>query len=142
MLYQLMYSSQATDPMTAESLEKILTDARIGNSKNNITGALVYVDGVFFQILEGEKDLVSNLIANISKDARHQLVKVFYESGVDARAFSDWSMGYVSPTAEQMAIWAGLPGTATIGSMLAEVNRKPERVPRILVSVLNALAEE
>ena len=142
MLYQLMYSSQATDPMTAESLEKILTDARIGNAKHDITGALVYADGVFFQILEGEKDLVRNLTADISKDARHQSVKVFYESEVDARAFSDWSMGYVSTTAEQMAIWAGLPVTSTIGTLLAEVNRNPDRVPHILVSVLNALAEE
>ena len=142
MLYQMMYSSQATDPMTAESLEKILADARIGNAKKDITGALVYVDGVFFQILEGEKDLVSNLVENISKDARHQSVKVFYESEIDARAFSDWSMGYVSQTAEQMAIWAGLPGTATIGTLLAEVNQNPERVPHILVSVLDELAKE
>jgi Sensors of blue-light using FAD len=41
MPFQIMYSSQATEPMTATDLEKILTDARAGNEARNVTGALV-----------------------------------------------------------------------------------------------------
>jgi hypothetical protein len=55
MPYQIMYSSQATKPMTVAALEEILADARAGNEERNVTGALVYVDGVFFQIIEGER---------------------------------------------------------------------------------------
>ncbi len=58
MPHQIMYSSQATEPMTVTGLEEILTDARTGNQTRNVTGALVYVDGVFFQIIEGDKDVV------------------------------------------------------------------------------------
>ena len=139
MPYQIMYSSQATEPMTVTDLEKILTDARAGNQARNVTGALVYVDGVFFQILEGDKAVVSNLMANIASDTRHQSVKVFYEAQVDVRAFESWSMAYLGPTAQEMSTWAGLPATATVEEVLADVNRDPDRVPRILINVLNAL---
>jgi hypothetical protein len=139
MPYQIMYSSQATKPMTVTDLEKILTDARAGNQARNITGALVYVDGVFFQILEGDEAVLRNLMANIASDSRHRSVKVFYEAQVDAPAFESWSMAYLAPTAQDMAAWAGLPATATVEEVLADVNRDPDRVPRILINALNAL---
>ena len=139
MPYQIMYSSQATKPMMVTGLEEILTDARTGNQARNVTGALVYVDGVFLQIIEGDKEVVHKLMASIASDSRHHSVKVFYEIEVDVRAFGSWSMAYLSPTAEQMSNWAGLPGTATIDELLADVNRGPHRVPRILVNILNAL---
>ena len=139
MPYQIMYSSQATKPMTVTDLEKILTDARAGNQARNVTGVLVYVDGVFFQILEGDQAVVRNLMANIASDTRHQSVKVFYEAQVDVRAFDSWSMAYLGSTAQEMATWAGLPATATVEEVLADVNRDPDRVPRILINVLHAL---
>lgn len=141
MTYQIMYSSQAAEPMTAAALEKILTDARAGNAVRNVTGALIYVDGVFFQILEGDKAVVHELMANIARDSRHQSVTVFHEAEVEARAFESWRMAYLSPTPEQMSAWAGLAGTTTIEGLLADVNRDPHRVPRILVKALEALAD-
>src|SRR6478735_6655344 len=86
MPYQIMYSSQATKPMTITGLEEILEDARTGNQARNVTGVLVYVDGVFFQIIEGDKDIVRKLMANIASDSRHQSVKVFYEAEVEVQA--------------------------------------------------------
>ena len=75
MPYQIMYSSQATKPMTVADLEAILEDARSGNEARNVTGALVYVDGVFFQIIEGDKDDVQKLMASIAADSRHHSVR-------------------------------------------------------------------
>jgi hypothetical protein len=140
MPYQIMYSSRATEPMTVTGLEEILQDARAGNEARNVTGALVYVDGVFFQLLEGDEAVVRRLMASIAKDTRHHAVKIFYEAEVEVRAFESWSMAYLSPTAREMSTWAGLPATATVGELLADVNRNPGRVPRILVNVLDALA--
>ena len=140
MPYQIMYSSQATKPMTITGLEEILDDARTGNQARNVTGVLVYVDGVFFQIIEGDKDIVRKLMANIASDSRHRSVKVFYEAEVDVQAFESWSMAYLSATAEEMSIWLGLPATATVEELLTSVNRDPHRVPRTLTGVLKALA--
>ena len=139
MPYQIMYSSQATKPMKVTDLEKILADARAGNQARNVTGALVYVDGVFFQILEGDQAVIRNLMANIASDTRHHSVKVFYEAQVDVRAFESWSMAYLGPTAQEMSTWAGLPATATVEEVLADVSRDPDRVPRTLITALKAL---
>jgi len=140
MPYQIMYSSQATKPMTIAGLEEILADARSGNQARNVTGVLVYVDGVFFQIIEGDKEIVRKVMANIADDSRHQSVKVFHEAEVDERAFESWSMAYLSPTAGEMSAWLGLPGTTTVEELLASVDRDPHRVPQALVSVLKVLA--
>ncbi len=141
MPYQIMYSSQATKPMTVTDLEVILEDARTGNAARNVTGALVYTDGVFFQIIEGDKDVVHKLMASIARDSRHHSVKVFYEAEVDVRTFESWSMAYVRTTTQQMSKWAGLPGTSTVEELLTNINREPHRAPRILVSILNALTQ-
>jgi hypothetical protein len=141
MPYQIMYSSESREPVTAAGLEEILADARAGNEARNITGALVCVDGVFFQILEGDEAVVRKLMASIASDSRHQSVKVFHEAQVDSRAFESWRMAYLAPTAQQMSTWAGLPAATTIGELLADVSRNPDRVPRILVNILTALAK-
>jgi len=139
MPYQIVYSSQATVPMSVAGLEEILADARAGNKAQDVTGALVYAEGVFFQIIEGDKETVRNLMANIARDSRHHSVKVVCEGSVEGRAFESWSMAYLNATAEQMSAWAGLPGTSTLDDLLADIGRAPDRVPRILVSVLHAL---
>jgi len=126
--------------MSVTDLENILADARAGNKARDVTGALVYVDGVFFQILEGDEAVVRKLMADIASDTRHQSVKVFYEAPVDVRAFESWSMAYLAPTAQEMSTWAGLPATATVEEVLADATRDPDRVPRTLITALKALA--
>jgi Sensors of blue-light using FAD len=140
MPYQLMYSSQAAQPMTVDGLAEILADARNGNEARNVTGALVHVDGVFFQILEGDKDVVKSLMQSIARDTRHHSVKVFYDGEVGARAFQNWRMAYLSASAGQMSQWAGLPGTVSVKELLADIDRNPQRVPGILVSILKSIA--
>jgi hypothetical protein len=141
MAYQIMYSSEAKVPLTVAGLEEILHDARAGNEARNVTGALVYVDGVFFQILEGEEPVLRKLLASITGDSRHQSLKVFYEAEVAARAFASWRMAYLTPSAQQMSTWAGLPATTTVDELLADVSGNPDRAPKILVNVLTALAK-
>ncbi len=140
MPYQIMYASQAAEPMSVAGLEEILADARVGNQARDVSGALLYVDGVFFQVIEGEEDVVRRLMANIANDTRHHSVKIIHEAEIDERAFRSWSMAYVSATAEQLSIWAGLPGTATVHELLAEIKRVPDRAPRMLVNILAVLA--
>jgi Sensors of blue-light using FAD len=140
MTYQIAYSSRATEPMSAVSLEKILADARAGNRARNITGALIYVDNVFLQVLEGDRDVVRAVMANIARDSRHGSVKVFHEAEVDAPTFGSWSMAYLSPTLEQMSAWAGLAGTATLEALLLDVDRDPRRFPQVLANILRTLA--
>ena len=140
MTYQLLYSSQAAHEMSIAELEQILVDARQGNEQRNITGALVYVDGVFVQILEGDEPAIRRLMRSLASDSRHTDLKVFHEAEVAEPTFASWRMAYVSPTPQQMAAWAGLEGAATIEAILAEIHRKPQAGSRVAENVLRALA--
>lgn len=140
MPYQIIYSSQAAEPMTALGLEKILIDARAGNEARGVTGALIYVDGVFLQIIEGDKDVVQGLMASITKDSRHTRVKVFSEMELSEPTFGSWRMAYLNASPEQMSAWAGLPGTTSIESILENMDSDPQRPGRIARGIIKALA--
>lgn len=141
MPYQVIYSSQAATPLSMADLENILADARAGNQRRGVTGVLVYVDGVFLQILEGEEPVLRALLKNIAADPRHAGMKVFHQAAVESRTFADWRMAYLSATPQQMAVWAGLAGTAaSIDSVLERIHRNPAHVPPVVDNLLAALA--
>src|SRR5271157_3412409 len=122
-------------------LARMLEESRTRNQARGITGVLILVDGVFFQILEGEKDTVINLMESIKRDPRHSGVKVYRERETDERAFASWSMAYLSPSAEEVSRWAQLDGSTTIKSVLSSLESEPGRLPGMVVNILKAIAE-
>lgn len=54
---------------------------------------LIYKDGNFIQVLEGEEPVVRKLFEKIWRDARHKLVSIIHAGSLDERQFPDWSMG-------------------------------------------------
>jgi hypothetical protein len=140
MLLQVIYSSKAATPMTVDELQQILVDARAGNEARDVTGALIFVDGVFLQVLEGERETVRKLMQNIAADARHTDLKVFHEAEVDHRMFATWRMAYLDARPDQISAWAGLPGTTTIDAVLGDLQRDTTRVARVATGILKALA--
>lgn len=140
MPYRLIYSSEATGEMARTDLEQMLRESRLRNTRRDITGVLVFSDGVFLQVLEGEREDVEDLMESIGRDPRHRNLKVFHEEEIDRRAFPTWRMAYLSPRAEDVSAWAGLDGATSIESVLATVLSDPDRVPRVLTGLVEALA--
>ena len=140
MLFRLIYSSEAAPGLAAAELEVMLAESRVRNRAHCITGVLVFVEGAFLQILEGEKDAVLDLMQRIERDSRHRGIKVFYEEAVEERAFTSWSMAYLSPSVEEVAKWAELDGATTIGNVLASIESNPGRLPRMVVRILETIA--
>ncbi len=97
MLYQLMYSSVATDQFTEDGLVELLDLSRTANEAHGITGLLIYFAPTreFFQVLEGEEDEVLRLMRNIENDKRHWQVTVEIEGPIKARSFGAWCMGFL-----------------------------------------------
>ncbi len=93
-MYELVYSSQAIEGINQDDVSKILETSRDFNSKNNITGCLVFHNNEFIQILEGDKELVKKLFANIEKDSRHKNIILINEAEKTERLFKHWSMVY------------------------------------------------
>ncbi len=141
MPFRLVYSSEAAPNLDMVDFAEMLVESRIRNTARGITGVLIFVEGVFLQILEGEKDNVLNLMDTIERDSRHRGIKVFHEQEMDERAFASWSMAYLSPSAEEVSRWAEFDGTTTIGSVLSSLENEPGRLPGMVVNILKAIAE-
>ena len=142
MTYQIIYSSESATPMQMDDLEEILEHARNSNGTKGITGALVYVDGIFLQILEGDTEAVQELMARISSDVRHETVTILKQEKIPAAIFSDWKMAYVSATAEQVAKWAGLSRTTAIPDILIDMRNDPFKATQGAESILSVLTAE
>ena len=140
MPFRLIYSSEAAPGLAAPELEQMLAESRVRNKAHGITGVLLFVEGAFLQILEGEKVDVDDLMGRIERDARHHDIKVFYEQEVDERAFASWSMAYLTPGADEIAKWIEHDGATTIESVLAAVEKNPGRLPGMVVNILKTLA--
>ena len=93
-MYELVYSSIAKKEISEQEVIDILNTARDFNSKNNITGCLVFHKNEFIQVLEGDKDKVKILFENIEKDNRHYNVLLINEGEKTERLFKNWTMVY------------------------------------------------
>jgi len=93
-MYHLVYISYATNLVRDDELLNILSESRLYNKQNNITGMLVYLREKFIQVLEGEYEEVSTVYNKIKEDPRHRKVTTILEGNSEHRIFNDWSMGF------------------------------------------------
>jgi len=93
-LFQLIYLSSATRLFSKEELVALLTHSRSNNSRNRLTGILLYKDGNIMQVLEGERAKVERVFDVIKQDPRHKDIIVLVSAEVAAREFGEWSMGF------------------------------------------------
>lgn len=142
MTFQIIYSSVSSMPMQREALEDILEQAQINNAHSGISGALVYVDGFFLQVLEGEREALQQLMQTISRDLRHESISVLQAGEVPAAAFSTWKMAYVSATPEQVAQWVGLSVSTTIADVWDGVQQDRAKVEQLTKGILSVLVPD
>lgn len=92
-LIQLVYESRATDPMRPDDLRGLMKTSRANNKRLGITGLLLYKDGRFLQVLEGDSAAVRSLYATIRADERHHDAHTVLTNRTHRRTFAEWSMG-------------------------------------------------
>jgi CheY-like chemotaxis protein len=94
-IYQLIYSSKEIDGFTENDLMDILISSRKHNKTAGISGALIYHNKCFLQVLEGEQVAVENMYYElIEKDKRHVDVTLLTKGIVNKRIFLNWDMGF------------------------------------------------
>ncbi|HPM76264.1 MAG TPA: diguanylate phosphodiesterase [bacterium] len=107
-LIQLIYSSAASHLFNRRQLTDLLLKARAKNDKLGITGILLYTEGSFFQVLEGEAETVDAMFATISADDRHTQVTLILRETISSRFFGDWTMAYAQLSSEEVNVILGL----------------------------------
>lgn len=97
-MHHFCYASQSTSDKSnlLDDLTDILAEARDFNYRHDITGALYFADGYFFQCLEGKLEHLNGLFEKLSKDPRHENIKRFEMRPLEQINFAGWSMKYIS----------------------------------------------
>ena len=93
-MHRLIYTSTATRLLEEDELFGLLNSARSKNAADHITGILIYHEGCFLQVLEGEREAVERCYKRICKDGRHSdYIELANEAAI-SRMFSAWWMAY------------------------------------------------
>ena len=118
-MYHLIYVSQALSPMSKDALAAILKKSRDYNTRDGISGLLIYKYSPaeqranFMQLLEGEEHQVLGAFKRIRNDKRHHTKIVLEEGQIEARNFPDWSMGFRNIDAQDLAQFEGYSDLGT-----------------------------
>ena len=106
-MYHLIYTSHAVTQFSEAGLIQLLEQCRTFNKEKDISGMLLYLQGKFIQVLEGNKVEVNALYSSIEKDPRHKKVTKVIEGNSPHRIFKGWSMGFKKLTHEEFSNLSG-----------------------------------
>ncbi|RZK36438.1 MAG: BLUF domain-containing protein [Hymenobacter sp.] len=101
-MHHIIYISRATRQLSSIELIALLVQARRKNEAIGITGAMVYSEGQFMQVLEGDEATVTALYKCILADARHQAILKLADKPIAERQFLNWTMAFREITPAQM----------------------------------------
>jgi hypothetical protein len=94
-LVRLIYVSLMTEECDTNALQRILEVSRANNTARKVSGILCYDPAYFLQCLEGPRESVNALFADIIRDARHKRVTLLEYVNIEERGFGAWSMAFV-----------------------------------------------
>jgi hypothetical protein len=94
-MFSVTYVSSAVQMFSREALHELLRKSRSANDAAGLTGMLLYRDGNFMQVLEGEAPAVQSTFKKIQADPRHRGILVLLkQENLQRRQFNGWSMAF------------------------------------------------
>lgn len=97
MRYAISYVSSAIEGLSDKEIDRVLYQTKTFNNENDITGLLVYSEGNFFQLIEGEVEVVKDLYYNkIEKDSRHHNIVKFLEKKITEASYDGYYVDKVT----------------------------------------------
>lgn len=96
LLFNVVYCSRAAAGVDATAVDQIIATSRRNNARLDITGMLVFGEGIFFQWLEGPRESIMDLMERLRSDSRHsQIVMLSAVEESNERLFPQWDMELV-----------------------------------------------
>ncbi len=135
MIHQLIYYSRnvvaGNDRAMLTNLREIVSASQRNNSRDGITGFLIFDKTWFVQILEGAQGQVSETYTRIARDPRHSSATIVDARNVAARSFPNWTMGGAmrTPEVEEVYLQHG------IGSTIDPVRLKSAQVVNLALDL-------
>lgn len=91
-MFYLIYTSTILDHTSEVELYDILESSIRNNTEKDITGLLIYNDGMFIQMLEGGREEVNSIYRKILDDKRHYNITTLLSGETSKRHFPHWRM--------------------------------------------------
>lgn len=91
-LLELTYVSEPAESMSFLGLMRLLYHSYENNQAQGITGALIYENDRFGQVIQGGEAAIQALWKKIQKDGRHKNVRLIDSKILTDRTFSKWTM--------------------------------------------------
>ena len=91
-LIELTYVSEPAQEMSFLGLMRLLYHSYLRNTSMGITGALIFENNRFGQVIEGPRTQIEDLWAKIQKDTRHKNIHLVDSKSIVHRSFSKWTM--------------------------------------------------
>ena len=132
-IFSLVYFSSAVQPFDENQLVELLKTCRANNEKAGISGMLLFKDGNFLQVLEGEESAVKSLREKITRDPRHGQVCVLLEEFLEHRNFPDWTMGFHNLNQLNVADLSGFSNLLSSSLSAADLKNDPSLAKKLLL---------
>ncbi len=94
MLTTICYISSADKKLGQNELNQLFNNAKINNSKFDISGILIHQDGNFLQILEGENEKIDEVYQRIKLDNRHSNILQIINHPITSSIFEGYQTGF------------------------------------------------
>lgn len=90
---RITYISAYGSDVTPNDIYEIGRKSQLNNSRDSLTGALLCLKGVFYQIIEGEKPQLYKCFSRIQADPRHSDIFILnIEKDIKTRLYGQWNM--------------------------------------------------
>lgn len=132
-MFHLIYCSTAVQLFSEEALHALLAQSRERNASEDITGLLLYHNGGFVQVLEGEETTVRNVFSSILRDERHHSLITVIEEPISERAFPNWRMAFRN-LSDPSSVPEGFSDFLTTPFSGREFSENPSRCQKLLLS--------
>lgn len=96
MRYAISYVSTVNPALSEHEIQQALNFSKNWNNDHDITGILLYSQGNFFQVLEGEEQLLKDLFKRIKADERHHNIITIFQKEVPDEKFNNYEASFIS----------------------------------------------
>lgn len=137
-LFRLVYYSRnaifGLDEEVTGSVASILTRSQANNAVDEVTGALMFTDGYFAQVLEGRREAVERVFERIQLDDRHSDVQLLAFSPANARVFPNWAMAFVGNDERGRQKFGHYAATSGFDFAAADAEGMVQHLRRLLIT--------
>lgn len=133
-LHRLSYLSIATgQPLSLTGLAGLLAVSQSNNDRDGLTGTLAVSGKQFFQVVEGPRDNLFNLVARLQRDGRHRDIRILELGPVSARIFERWSLvaDLVEPGLSLSLADVVMPNTLAVETRVAMLESLTGNLPQV-----------